>query len=462
MPAGRYRLRAWVIAQAQSGSTVNGVSIYAGSNSQTCTHSGTPQEYMIEFSLENAQDLEIGLDIASTTNAKWVAFDNWSLKYFGTADGEIVEKDRNTPILGVDPQKVYRIKHLNPSRNRYMAATPNANDYLLTTNDNAQKGEFSLLPVLGKQGYYYIYNTEGYFVTPSTTNWKLSRTTPAEVLVTLNNANRGSVDGSGDNNIYLLGESSQHANPQNKNSTELVYAYSAHDTDKGNNWILEEVSNATATLSLTQVTSAIESLVQSADAENVSMTYSVPAASYGYQTFSSDYALDFSETTTKAYIATSTDAGNVYFEQIMKVPAGTGLLLQGIGDETIPVLTTDDTDVSKNLLCAGDGSAVSKEDGYNKYVLALDNDNTNVSFYLINGTSATVEKGKAYLKVASGSSNARQLRFSFDDPTNIKTITQDDRVGFNGQGSIIYNMAGQRIDKPTKGLYIKNGKKYIR
>lgn len=146
----------------------------------------------------------------------------------------------------------------------------------------------------------------------------------------------------------------------------------------------------------------------------------------------------------------------------MKVPAGTGLLLQGTDAETIPVLTTDDTDdVSENLLCAGDGSVISKEDGYNKYVLALDDDNTNVSFYLINGTSATVAKGKAYLKTVS-SNNARQLRFSFETPTDIKSIKQDKWAESDNQDLIIYNLAGQRIDKPTKGFYIKNGKNYIR
>ncbi|MBR1485348.1 MAG: hypothetical protein IJ612_06615 [Prevotella sp.] len=98
--------------------------------------------------------------------------------------------------------------------------------------------------MLGRQGYYYIYNTKGYFVTPSTTYWTLSQTTPAPVQVTLNNANQSAL--STTDNIYLFGESSQHANPQNKDNAELVYAYSAHETDKGNNWVLEVVSDATA------------------------------------------------------------------------------------------------------------------------------------------------------------------------------------------------------------------------
>lgn len=414
MPAGRYRLRAWVIANG------TGVTLYAGSNTTTCSSPTQPTEYMIEFRLNEEQDLEIGLDIASTTTAKWVAFDNWSLKYFGTADGDIVEKERNTPILGVNPNKVYRIKHLNPSRNRYMAATPNANGYLLTTNDNAQKGEFSLLPVLGRQGYYYIYNTEGYFVTPSTTYWTLSRTTPAEVLVTLNNANRGSVDGAGDNNIYLFGESSQHANPQNKDNVELVYAYSARDTDKGNNWILEEVANATATLSMTQVTTAIESLVQSADAEDVPLSYTATVGSAGFGTVVVPYDAYVTGTVEAWELSSVNSESRIQGTKVMEIKANKPVLLKNEGTLTL---------ISKSGTIAYDaapvngllhGTYASGTVAAGSYV--LQNQDDVVAFYLVESNNEpTITPFHAYLTTPN---TARMLVFDFDDITAIETVGQ--------------------------------------
>ena len=414
MPAGRYRLRAWVIANG------TGVTLYAGSNTTTCSSPTQPTEYMIGFSLNEAQGLEIGLDIASTTSAKWVAFDNWSLKYFGTAEGDIVEGAGNTPILGVNPNKVYRIKHLNTQRNRYMAATPNANGYLLTTNDNAQKGEFSLLPVLGRQGYYYIYNTEGYFVTPSTTNWTLSRTTPAEVLVTLNNGNRGSVDGSGDNNIYLLGESSQHANPQKKNDVELVYAYSAHDTDKGNNWILEEVSNATATLSLTQVTTAIESLVNSADAEDVPLSYTATVGSAGFGTVVVPFDADVTGDVEAWELTSVNGDSRIQGTKVTEVKVNKPVLLKNEGTLTLTSKSgTIAYDVApvNGLLHGIHASGIVAAGNY-----VLQNQSGSVAFYKVeSGSEPTITPFHAYLSTPA---SARMLVFDFGETTTIETVGQ--------------------------------------
>ena len=462
LPAGRYRLRVKALA-TNNGSAATGVTLYAKGNtltgspvSQTVSTGNTAcTEYMLELTLTAKGSMEFGIDIAQTTNANWVCFDSWSLKYFGTAGGDIVETERNTPILGINPQQTYRIKHLNTARNRYLASAPDGSGHLLTTNTDAEKGEYALLPVLGKQGYYYIYNKEGYYVTPSTGYWTLSKTTPAEVLVTLNNTNQSAL--STTDNIYLLGESSQHANPQVKDNSQVVYAYSAHDTDKGNNWVLEPVANATATVSLNAVSSGMDNLIASAIAEEVGMTYTVPAATLGYQTFAADCPLDFTDATVKAYIATTVNNNKVFLQQVTKVPAGTGLLLEGTDAETIPVLTTNDAeDVSDNLLSAGNGSTISKENGYDKYVLAADNNNT-VSFYLINNTSATVAKGKSYLKVpAQQSSQAKQVIFAFgQDITAIKHID-----GNACTTDTIYNITGQQVTNPAQGLYIKNGKKY--
>ena len=77
------------------------------------------------------------------------------------------------------------------------------------------------------------------------------------------------------------------------------------------------------------------------------------------------------------------------------------------------------------------------------------------SFKKITGTnSATVGAGKAYLQLP-GDSFAPQLFFN-DDATAINAVKSN--VVENGT---YYNLAGQRVAQPTKGLYIVNGKKVV-
>ena len=48
--------------------------------------------------------------------------------------------------------------------------------------------------------------------------------------------------------------------------------------------------------------------------------------------------------------------------------------------------------------------------------------------------------------------------FSEDETTGINTVENTQSTIEN---TAVYNLNGQRIVKPTKGLYIQNGKKYI-
>ncbi|MBO7069418.1 MAG: hypothetical protein J6W52_12235 [Bacteroidaceae bacterium] len=76
-----------------------------------------------------------------------------------------------------------------------------------------------------------------------------------------------------------------------------------------------------------------------------------------------------------------------------------------------------------------------------------------VGFYKATGT---IKAGKAYFQSASG---VKAFYFAGDDATGISTID-------NGQLTIdnaaIYNLAGQRVNKAQKGIYIVNGKKVLK
>ena len=70
-----------------------------------------------------------------------------------------------------------------------------------------------------------------------------------------------------------------------------------------------------------------------------------------------------------------------------------------------------------------------------------------------NGT--VIPMGKAYLTIAGG--NARDFIGLFDD--DVTGINEIEAAKTNDEG--YFNLAGQRVAQPTKGLYIVNGKKVV-
>ena len=69
--------------------------------------------------------------------------------------------------------------------------------------------------------------------------------------------------------------------------------------------------------------------------------------------------------------------------------------------------------------------------------------------------AGTIKAGKALLP-ATEVSGARELTFVFDDATGIKQV-ESSKMNVED----IYNLNGQKVQNPTKGLYIMNGKKVI-
>ena len=67
---------------------------------------------------------------------------------------------------------------------------------------------------------------------------------------------------------------------------------------------------------------------------------------------------------------------------------------------------------------------------------------------------------KAYLTLPSGVAPAKELILSFDDDetTDIESVTTD---GETKDNDVYYNLNGQRVSNPQKGIYIHNGKKVI-
>lgn len=82
----------------------------------------------------------------------------------------------------------------------------------------------------------------------------------------------------------------------------------------------------------------------------------------------------------------------------------------------------------------------------------------NNEFHAILDNGSKVPACKAVLKKPAGVAASRSLGIEDGGTTGISDMQYDNMQNNNDK---IYNLNGQRINKPTKGLYIKNGKKMV-
>ena len=173
----------------------------------------------------------------------------------------------------------------------------------------------------------------------------------------------------------------------------------------------------------------------------------------GWATLYTDKAVDFSGTGLTAYTATYAD-GTVTLNEVSDVPANTGVVLKGEADTyNIPVIASSETAKGDLKGSATDALTYDAEAENDYYMLAL-NAEDKAQFTKL--TSGTIAAGKAYLQIAKNAApNAISVVFA-DESTGIAAVGQatvaNDRC---------YNLSGQRVSTPQKGLYIKDGKKYI-
>lgn len=192
-------------------------------------------------------------------------------------------------------------------------------------------------------------------------------------------------------------------------------------------------------------------LVKSWDyAAKVPMTLS----SVGWATLYTPFALDFSGTGLTAYTATVAN-DQVTLAEVSSVPANTGVVLKGeAGSYEIPIVASS-TETNKGDLQGAPATDRWMSDGEDYYMLAHNSETGKVQFTKL--TSGSIAAGKAYLVQAKGS-GARTLNVVFaEDGTNgIQTLDKTPQAD-----GACYNLNGQRVSQPAKGLYIVNGKKVV-
>lgn len=175
--------------------------------------------------------------------------------------------------------------------------------------------------------------------------------------------------------------------------------------------------------------------------------------STGWATLYTPYALDFSGVAgLTAYTAVVAD-NKVTLTEVTDVPANTGVVLKGAAKTyTIPVIASSET--AKGDLI-GNASAATAYNAYADNTLyMLKKVGEKAQFVPV--TSGSIAAGKAYLKIAAAT--ARNLDVTFaDEATGIESVKSEEiKVK-----SEVYNLKGQRVAQPTKGLYIVNGKKMV-
>lgn len=199
------------------------------------------------------------------------------------------------------------------------------------------------------------------------------------------------------------------------------------------------------------------------------MVSSVPVTvtAEGMATYVADYNLDFSAVEGLAAYKAKVEGNSITFTKVTAVPAGEGVLLRALTTLTedtqfeVPVIA-EAAELTDNDFIPGTGAALASSeeiDGvtYYNYILSKKSGSDDLGFYKANGNM--VAKNRAYLRTTTAPAEGARLTIRFND--EVTGIAENEMLT-NVDNENIYNLSGQRISKPMKGLFIQNGKKVIK
>ena len=210
---------------------------------------------------------------------------------------------------------------------------------------------------------------------------------------------------------------------------------------------------------------------------------SVTVGQTGKASFAASVDLDFTNVDgLKAFTATGYDKSTktIWLTRVMKVQQGEGVLLKGDPDNyEIPSVAAQSH--YENMF-VGNTSGATIE------IPEMSDDGSQTNYYLKNGTflsvtgNAKIGNNKCYLALptsmvaAGASTRSAEENYKFEEPEMIKLPISFRSLGNDGDGTTgikvqssmshvqsdaYYTLQGQRVAKPGKGLYIKNGKKVV-
>ena len=212
-------------------------------------------------------------------------------------------------------------------------------------------------------------------------------------------------------------------------------------------------------------------------------TQKVTVGASGKASYAAPVDLDFTNVEgLKAFSATGYDKSTktIWLTRVMKVQKGEGVLLKGDAkDYEIPSAAVQSSYM--NMF-------VGNTSGDKIQVQEKSSDGSQTNFYLngdgsfvsVNGY-VNISNNKCYLElptsmVAVASTRGAEANYLLEEPEVIKlpisfrsidndgdgtTGIKDQSSKFNVPSDAYYTLQGQRVEKPGKGLYIKNGKKIV-
>ncbi len=178
----------------------------------------------------------------------------------------------------------------------------------------------------------------------------------------------------------------------------------------------------------------------------------------GAVSYSSTKALDFTDQPVEAYIVTAKNGNSFNKKQVYKVPAETGLVVEGAeGTYKIPVAeaNTSFDDFSGNLLQSTATAEFTVPDDGNVYYGLFYSYATERVGFQKKDAGFSFGMGKSYLKL-SGAMAKNFNEIFLEEATAIRGVQED--AWTDGKA---YNLNGQRVDKNYKGVMIVNGKKVV-
>ena len=251
------------------------------------------------------------------------------------------------------------------------------------------------------------------------------------------------------NDVVLAKTSSKPAMHASNSLKYFALGLSCDDFTKYNANAIAIVKNAAAMLI------AGEEL----DAEMKTVSGTITAS--GWNTFSCSYPLDLSTISGgTAYYAKEVSGGNVVLSPTTAtVRAEEGLMIQGTANAEFTInVAASGSAISGNMMVgmpAGGEVAVAGS-GYN-YVFGW-TDAAYPGFYKVTSDLPTLTAGKAYLHTTDALAEPEaRLGIIFEESeTGISNVKRE-AISNNR----FYNLNGQEIAQPSKGLYIVNGKKVV-
>ncbi|MBO4800873.1 MAG: Ig-like domain-containing protein [Bacteroidaceae bacterium] len=178
-----------------------------------------------------------------------------------------------------------------------------------------------------------------------------------------------------------------------------------------------------------------------------SIPSSVTVGTAGYTTYVTPAAVNFDGVT--AYIATQVNAESIHLEEVTSAPANTAVVIKAPADTYDFTSTDSPADVSENILLVSTGTVKG-----NGSIYALGN-KSGIGFYKVK-SGETIPAGKAYINTAANPVKGFfDFNFNDDTPTGVESVK-------NVENGVMFNLAGQRVNKATKGIFIVNGKKVVR